>query len=104
MEASHEINYDVVDENANGGEGQVGEEVGDRESCTSVHAVTGLEVPIGQRADPFKDEIRTCLFRIVRPIIMRGISPNASNTETKTAMKTTLPRVKPPAAVNGRLK
>jgi len=48
METSHEINDDVVDENANGGEGQVGEEVGNREGCTPVHAVTRLELIIGQ--------------------------------------------------------
>ena len=48
MEARHEVSGNVVGENANSGERQVGEQVGERECGTAVHAVTGLKVVTGQ--------------------------------------------------------
>jgi hypothetical protein len=107
MKAGHEVDDEVVSEQSNGGEGQVGEQVGDWECGTSVHAIAGLKVVIVQGDERWCHEPPkklTCLFNIERPNIMRGISPKESKMATKRATKMTLPRVKPPAAVNGRSK
>ena len=48
MEARREVNSNVVGENVNSGERQVGEQVGKRECGTAVHTVALLKVVTGQ--------------------------------------------------------
>ena len=48
MKASHEVDDHVVDEEADSRKRQVGEQVGNREGGTTVHAVTRLKATIDQ--------------------------------------------------------
>lgn len=48
MEAGHEVDDNVVGEDAESRERQVGEQVGNRERGAAVHAVAGLKAPVDQ--------------------------------------------------------
>lgn len=105
METGHEVDDNVVNEDPDSRERYIGQQVGNWVCAASVHAVARLKVVMGENTASWNQSRKlTCLFKIERPNIIRGISPNESKMETTRAKKMTLPRVKPPAAVSGRLK
>ena len=71
MKTGHEVNDDVVGEQSNGRERQVGEQVGDWVGGTSVHTITGLKVVTDQ------DNERWWISRESLPVYSRSHGPSS---------------------------